>query len=113
LRDAAAALGLLREREVAARLIALLPDASSALAQAALAQALGVLGERSALAPLARLVADRNRPGLARAFAAVALGRVADRDPEPWSLPYSAGVLFTDAPRTLLAREGDGVLNIL
>lgn len=113
LREAALALALLGDPEVGAALVERLAAARSGSAQAALAQALGRIGEASSLLALARLAADSGRPSGARAFAAAALGQIGDRDLDPWSLPYAQGCLFTDLTETLVAPAGNGVLDIL
>ncbi len=113
LREAALALALLGDHEVGGALVERLAAARSGSVQASLAQALGRIGEASALLALARLAADPGRPAGARAFAVAALGQIGDRDLDPWSLPYAQGCLFTDLTETLVAPAGNGVLDIL
>lgn len=113
LREAATALGLLRDVRAVSLLIDQLERASSQAAQASIAQALGRIGDRRAIEPLLLLLEKPGTTTGARAFAAVALGIVADRRPLPWNSILSVGVNYAAAPPTLYDAQGLGVLNIL
>lgn len=113
LREAATALGLLRDSQAVSLLLDQLERASSQAAQASIAQAMGRIGDRRAIEPLLELLEKPGTTTGARAFAAVALGIVADRRPLPWNSILSVGVNYAAATPTLYDGQGLGVLNIL
>lgn len=113
LREAATALGLLGDRKAVDVLLAKLHKASSLASQASLAQAVGRIGDAGAIEPLVGMLGDRSLTSRARAFAAVALGSVADKDPLPWNSRLSVGLNYAAAPATLFDLAGFGILNIL
>ncbi|HUH13014.1 MAG TPA: HEAT repeat domain-containing protein, partial [Longimicrobiales bacterium] len=114
LRSAAIALGLLGDKAVVADLLAMLEKARALSSQAAIASALGQIGDTRSLEPLAAMLADGTKTDLARAFAAVALGIVCDREDLPWGSELSSGVNYRANPATLTSAEaGTGVLDIL
>jgi len=113
LRDSALALGLLGDRTAVELLTTKLERASSLAAQAAIAQALGRIGDSRAFDPLLAMLVDRQLTDRARAFAAVALGLIAERDELPWGAVLSVGCNYVAAPPTLFDHTGFGILNIL
>ena len=62
--------------------------------------------------PLVDLLLDEQRTGLSRAFAAVALGGIADRRNLPWNSELVIGVNYRAAVETL-TNGISGVLDIL
>jgi HEAT repeat protein len=111
---AATALGLLGDKSAVPDLVALLSSSGSLSAQASVASALGTIGDARALEPLIALAEDPTKTDLARAFAVVALGRVADGDTLPWNAWLSVDANFPAAPPTLTEPlSGTGVLDIL
>lgn len=104
--------GLLGDKTAVGRLIEALNEGRGVAAQASLAQALGRIGDRSAIDPLLAILGDKQSPELARAFAASALGSVCDRRSLPWSLPYSIG-LNPYAVTPSLTGSGKGLLDWL
>ncbi|MEW6073693.1 MAG: HEAT repeat domain-containing protein [Planctomycetota bacterium] len=113
LRELALALGLLGDRTVVDSLVEKLERSSSLSAQASLARALGRIGDHRAVRPLLALLEDSGEPAQARAFAAVALGILADPEELPWNTVLAVGVNYTAAPPTLFDLQGNGVLNLL
>jgi len=113
LRESAIALSMLGDRDGIALLCDRLAGTSSLFAQASLAQAVGRIGDSSAVDPLILLLEDASRPEPARAFAAAALGLVSDLDPLPWNTPYSLDVNYAALPPTLYDAQGFGLLNLL
>ncbi len=113
LRQAAIALGLLGDRAVADDLVKLLGEASSLSTQAAIASALGFIGDVRAVQPLAEMLADETLTETARGFAAVALGLVADKEALPWNAKLAIDVNYRAATGTLSSLDGSGLLNIL
>ena len=90
-----------------------LADSKSLAAQAALARALGRVGDRSSVGPLIEMLQDDKRTERARAFAAVALGILADSEALPWNTVLAVDTNTSAAPATLLDHEGFGILNLL
>jgi hypothetical protein len=113
LREAASGLALLGDKSTLPRLLAQLKDSRSLASQAALAQAIGLVGDARGFADLAELIADESISAGARAFAVVALGLSADLDPLPWSVPLALHGNHLTAPVTLYDDLGLGVLNLL
>lgn len=113
LRQGAIALGLLGDKEIATQLASMLKDARSLAAQAAIASALGFIGDRRSVDPLLALLSDQLASEKARAFAAVALGNVADKELLPWNAKIGLGGNYGAAPATLFdPASGTGILDI-
>jgi len=113
LRQAAISLGLLGDKDVVPDLVAMLENARSLSASAALASALGIIGDARSVDPLVRMLADRELTGGARGFAAVALGIVADKESLPWNVKLSVGTNYRANVETLTNAAGTGILDIL
>lgn len=113
LRQAAISLGLLGDKDVVPELIDMLQRASSLSAQASVAFGLGAIGDARSIDPLIRMLGDRDITPRARAFAAVALGIVADKEPRPWNAKLSIGVNYRANTTTLTDGHGAGILEIL
>jgi HEAT repeat protein len=71
-----------------------------------LVMALGVLRDRAGIEPLKRVLGDRSREGVLRGLAAVALGRLADKDPLPQRARVTVGLNYR-ALTTSLAEAAD------
>ena len=113
LRELAIALGLLGDAEFSAILVEQLGEAKSLASQASIARSLGRIGAADSIAPLISLLGSTEKVDLARAFAAVALGEVADADALPWNTVLSVDTNYLAAPPTLFDLQGFGILNIL
>ncbi len=114
LRQASIALGLLGDKEIAVQLAGMLADARSLAAQAAIASALGFIGDQRSVEPLLALLANPLANEKARAFAAVALGNVCDKELLPWNAKIGSGAHYGAAPATLFdPSSGTGILDIL
>jgi HEAT repeat protein len=113
LAEASIALGLLGDKDIGVQLVAMLRSARSLAAQSAIASALGVVGDARAVDPLLELLGDRLATDKARAFAAVALGNVADKELLPWNAKIGADLNYRAAPATLFdPGTGNGILDI-
>lgn len=112
MRETSIALALLGDTEVETLLLEELRSAKSLASQAGVARALGFAGSLSTLDPLAKMVRDTSLTSGARAFAAVALGMVCDRERMPWNAFLAAGVNYPSAPSTLSDGQA-GILDIL
>ena len=82
-RDAATALGLLRDADVVKLLIEELKRAKSFTVQGQLITAIGTIGDHEAIDPLIEILDNTSRPAAARAMAAVGLGMIGDLLPLP------------------------------
>ncbi len=90
-----------------------LPERSESVAVlAALANAIGQIGDRRAIPLLVALTKDDEQTKLGRAFAAAALGGVCERLALPWNLPLSRDANY-GAPVDTLSNGATGVLDIL
>ena len=104
------ALGLLGDAALHDQLLEELRAADNSLARlSGAAAALGQIGDRRCLQALLRLADDRSAVPLSRAFAAVALGSVCDKEPLPWSAAYATQINYRAATATLT----DGAAGIL
>ncbi len=112
MRETAIALALLGDTDLETTLLEELRSAKSLASQAGVARALGFAGTLSTLDPLAKMVRDTSLTSGARAFAAVALGMVCDRERLPWNAFLAAGVNYPSAPATLSDGQA-GILDIL
>ena len=112
LRSCAVGLGLLRDKSLVPNLTKELARAKTSITQAALAGALGTIGDRSAIDPLLEMLADPQVTQTARGFAAVSLGMVCDERLLPWSVPYSVGFNYR-ASTPSMTGSGTGLLQIL
>jgi len=104
------ALGLLGDHALGVTLVAMLhEDAHDAARLSSLATATALIDDRRLLAPLVAIVDDTSRTPLARAYAAAALGCIADPAPEAWNLELCIGLNYRATVATLL----DGAAGIL
>jgi hypothetical protein len=112
LRSAAIGLRLLGDRDLVPDLIEMLSGATSLSSQAAISRALGTIGDVRSITPLVGLLQSTDATDLARAFGAVALGIVADKEELPWNAKISVGSNYR-ANTSCLCDGKSGVLDIL
>lgn len=114
LRDAAIGLGLLGDSEVVPMLVEMLHETQGIASQSAIASALGFIGDARSIDPLVQFVKSTEISDRARAFAAVALGIVCDKEPLPWNSKISCDVGYWNPPATLYdPSTAMGILDIL
>lgn len=113
LRSAAIGLGLLGDKELVPDLIEMLQTANSLASQASISAALGFIGDARSIDPLIGMLNDDQITDLARGFAAVALGIVADKEPLPWNAKISTNSNYRANTTTLTGDGGTGILDIL
>ncbi len=113
LKQAAIALGLLGDKDAAGGLIDMLAEAETISTQAAIASALGFIGDGDSIDPLIEMLKDDQIPDTGRAFAAVALGIVTDKETLPWNSKIAVDVNYRSSTTTLNTQNGLGLLNIL
>jgi HEAT repeat protein len=111
LRELSIALGILGDRQVVPLLLELLAAARTTTVRAAVAQALGRIGDARCVEPLIAQVHNPRATALARSSAIVALGLVGDPDALPWREPLSRDVNYRAGSATL--NGFGGVLDIL
>jgi len=85
----ATGLGLMSDEEAVHVLIETLKGAQTLGVSSAVAKALGLIGDRSAIEPLKEIAADDDTTDLTRAFAVVALGIVGEKTDLPWNARIS------------------------
>jgi HEAT repeat protein len=113
LREVAIGLVLLDDPEVVPCLLKTLAETQGTAPLAAAAAALGFIGDTRTLGHLAKLCESQQVPTAARAFAAVALGTVGDRDRLPWSVSIARGINYRAITETLIDANGAGLLDML
>jgi hypothetical protein len=90
----------------------MLTESSQTVASlSAIAGALGFIGDQRTIGPLVSMLHDASLPPLSRAFAAVALGGVADKEMLPWSSKIGVDTNYRAAVPTL-TNGLSGVLDI-
>ena len=104
-------LALQGDKDSVPQLLDMLREAKGLGSQAALASALGLVGDARSLEPLVAMAGDPSLTQGARTFATVALGLVCDRELLPWNFSVSEGVNYVAATPTLLG-SANGVLDI-
>jgi HEAT repeat protein len=113
LRDASVGLALVGDKDAVPLLAGELTTAGSLASQAALCAALGTVGDARAVESLVGFLEHDAPSSLAKAFAAAALGNVADPSPLPFHAPIGRRVLWRSAPETLIDPAGGrGLLDL-
>ncbi len=112
LQQCAVALGRLGDVRVVPMLQKMLAESESTVVLAAIAGALGVVGDRRSIDDLIATMQDRERTFLAKAFAAVALGGIGDKETLPWNTILATGMNYMATVDTL-TNGATGVLDIL
>ncbi|MCZ6786308.1 MAG: HEAT repeat domain-containing protein, partial [Planctomycetota bacterium] len=83
LQEGSLALALLSGRKAVPKLLQLYARSRSRFEWGAVAQALALVGDETAVEPLLRILKDKDRKPEERAIALAALGRMADENPTP------------------------------
>ena len=112
LQQAAVALGKLGDKGVTRTLIEMLEESEQLAKLSAIASALSFIGDRRTIEPLRKMLFDDSLTPLSRAFAAVALGGVADKEKLPWNSKIGINMNYRAAVETLTG-SGTGILDIL
>jgi HEAT repeat protein len=114
LREVAIALALLGDRTLVPYLLERLAGSTSMVESVALSSALGHVGDARAIDALLGIVGDESANETTRAFAAVALGQICDKEALPWNSKLSADSSWLAAPPTYFdPLLGKGVLDLL
>jgi hypothetical protein len=113
-REGAIALALLGDKTMGETLVARLLGSDKLADQLSSSWALGFVGDSRVVTPLVEILADKRENETTRAYAAVALGSIGDKEEFPWNSKIAADVLWWQAPPTLFDPvNGKGVLDIL
>jgi HEAT repeat protein len=112
MRSAVTALGLLGDKALVPELIEMLAAANSLSSQAAISRALGTVGDSRSVTALVEFLNRESATELARAFGAVALGLVAEKEDLPWNAKIGIGSNYRANTPSLIDGKG-GVLDIL
>lgn len=91
---------LLGDQTVVPSLLAAKDECDCSTSRYGVMRALAWTGDGRAVAPLLELIADQDGASYQRAFAAEALGWIADRHARPWASRVSAGMQYLAAPET-------------
>jgi len=112
LKNAAIALGLLGDKQLVPDLVKMLKESTGLSSQAAISSALGFIGDSRSVEPLIEMMQNQEVSALARAFAAVALGIIADKEPFPWNSKIGVNSNYRANTPSLTDQKG-GILDIL
>lgn len=112
LKSAAIALGLLGDKQIVPDLCVMLKDANGLSSQAAISSALGFIGDSRSVKDLIEMMDNQEVSALARAFAAVALGIIADKEEFPWNSKIGVNSNYRANTPSLTDQKG-GILDIL
>lgn len=82
-------LGLMGDTEAVKTLVDYLKTAETTAESSTSAQALGLIGDRSAVDPLLEIIRNTSNVDLQRAFSAVALGIIGEKEDLPWNYVFS------------------------
>jgi HEAT repeat protein len=113
LKQAAIGLGLLGDKDLVPELVKMLEEAKGYSSQAAIASALGFIGDSRSIDPLVEMLKRKDITESARGFAAVALGIVADKETFPWNSKISTNINYRANTTTLTGENATGILDIL
>lgn len=117
LRDAATALALLGDKNAVPELTGELRESRTLAVGGAVATALSLVGDVRALRPLIEIVRGEGQPAPGtkeRAFAAIALGGICDKESLPFQSKISLDVNYWLPPSTLTRRDtASGILDLL
>lgn len=100
--NASIGLALLGDQETGTRLFGVLDHSSNPKVQSSVASAMGWIRDPRPLSDLCEMLANGRRNDTARAWTAVALGRICDEDRWPWVGRMSVNILFDVNLPTLL-----------
>jgi hypothetical protein len=111
--QAAIALALLGDQETGSKLCDILESSSNPMVQASVASAMGWIRDPRTLERLSARLATEGIGDTPRAWTAVAIGRICDRDDWPWVARLSVDIAYDVALPTLIDPEfGTGLLDL-
>jgi HEAT repeat protein len=105
LKQGAIGLGLLGDQTAAEILVKFLRENTSLAAVSAVASALGFIGDQRSIDPLTEMLFNKDLTDIARAFAAVALGIVSDKEEFTWNSKIAANLNYRANTETLKKKK--------
>jgi HEAT repeat protein len=112
-REAAIALALIGDKDAWAGFAGNMTRSAFLSVQLARILTVGYCGDARAVAPLLELLGDERASETARAYAAVSLGFICDKDPTVWNAPLAEDMSWWKAPPTLFDPvNGRGVVDL-
>lgn len=113
MRGLAIGLALLGDKGSVPALASAMKETRSNSVRAVYAWTLSHIGDARAIDPMLALLEDQSLPDLTRASAAMGLGQVCERSPEPWNTPLAINSNYPESPQTFFDGAGSGgVLSI-
>jgi HEAT repeat protein len=112
LQSASVGMALLGHKEIVPLLLGELEKCQCLQSQRGVTTALGLVGDARAVEPLLALLEDEGQQKRSRAYAAQALGMLADKEMLPWSSKISRNLNYLANPTTLTSPEGWGILDV-
>ena len=94
-------LGLMGNREVAGLLVKQMKEGNNAYVTTSISKALGFVGDRSTIQPLAEMMVDEKAQAITRAYATLALGTIGDDSPIPALSSFFFGYNYLASTQTL------------
>lgn len=117
LKQASIGLGLMRDKTVLSKLLEYMNPKEGRPTLSVLAStatAIGFIGDTNSVTPLVDALKNKKLTPLGRAFAAVALGMVGDKELLPWNEPIGADMNYRASVSTLVEKSvANGILDIL
>ncbi|MEM7305304.1 MAG: HEAT repeat domain-containing protein [Planctomycetota bacterium] len=111
MKEATIALKLLGDAQLVPELIAIAGSCQCTLSQTVVATAMGHTGDARVVPTLLAMLDDEKAQSRKRAWAAYALGLVADKEPQPWTSRISIDLNYRANPTSLTAGNGAGILD--
>lgn len=110
----AISLGLLRDHQIADKLVDQLIQAKTLAQRSAYATSLGWVGDQRSIDSLLKLMSDKSLTPTSKAFVVVALGRIVDPRPLPWNAQFLKDFHYPSAAVTQIDRANfTGIFDIL
>ncbi len=109
--ESSIALGLMGDDELVPRLTTILDEVDSLSTRIAVMVAMGNSGDSRAVDPLLALFSDASAPSTQRAWAAHALGRLADKEEMPWTARISTDINYRANPPSLTNPDSAGIID--
>ena len=107
------ALGLMGDLQLVPTLLRMLGEADSLTTRTAVMVALGNAADARGVEPLLGLLGDRAATSTQRAWAAYALGRLADKEDMPWTAKVSTDINYSANPPSLTNPDRAGIIDFL
>lgn len=111
MRDLTLALAMMGDRDLVPKLIGFTSECDCIWSDSALAQAMGHTGDARAVDPLLGMLTREDAGDRTKAYAALGLGMLADKDTRAWTSRISTNVNYGANPDTLTSADGVGIID--